>query len=72
MYCLDKVESLFRPYEDELVRLYYAHVHLSHPILVLQEIFQAKLVRKVISVLSSCDRIQPWSTVLALFPTILG
>ncbi|CAK7219971.1 hypothetical protein SBRCBS47491_004031 [Sporothrix bragantina] len=33
MYSQEQVEALFAPHQDELVRLYYEHVHPSYPIL---------------------------------------
>ncbi|KAL3475604.1 fungal-specific transcription factor domain-containing protein [Aspergillus californicus] len=46
MYSLEKVESVFVPYEDELTRLYYTHFHPSYPILESQEGFQARRARR--------------------------
>lgn len=40
MYSTDRIEQLF-PYSDELIRLYYAYVHPSYPILGPQETFIA-------------------------------
>ncbi|KAL3456868.1 fungal-specific transcription factor domain-containing protein [Aspergillus heterothallicus] len=41
MYSTDKVNAL-APHQDELIRLYYTHVHPSYPVLDPHEIFLAK------------------------------
>lgn len=42
MYAVDEIESLFQPYQDELIRLYYQFVHPSYPILGCRESFEAR------------------------------
>lgn len=46
MYSLKQVESFFEPHQDELIRLYYAHVHPSYPILECIETFQVRRAEK--------------------------
>lgn len=42
MYSLERVEALFHPHQNELIRLYYAHVHPSYPVLEPQETLRAR------------------------------
>ncbi|EEA23561.1 conserved hypothetical protein [Talaromyces marneffei ATCC 18224] len=43
MFCQEKIDSMFGPHEDELIRLYYAHFHCSYPILESEEVFCAQV-----------------------------
>ncbi|KAI1860926.1 uncharacterized protein JN550_011081 [Neoarthrinium moseri] len=48
VYSLTEIESMVAPYQDELIRLYYAYVHPSYPILESQESIQSRLKEKQI------------------------
>lgn len=42
MYAVDAIESLFQPYQEELIRLYYQFVHPAYPIIGCRESFGAR------------------------------
>lgn len=46
MYSLERVESLFPSHRDELLHLYYTHVHPSYPVLEPRKIFEGRVAER--------------------------